>query len=356
VLCNRRIGRVFSSRIAVSKKRNAVKKILIGIIAIVVIAGLILGYVFMSKERSEEAESDKPVATESKVSRDQNGDIAIKLDEPSQKILALKIEPLAAAQLEPETKGYGRVLDPATLSAAVADLISARATADASKKELSRIKTLAGENNASARALESAQAAVDRDSAQAESARARFAVTWGKALADREDLPKFVDSLARDESVLVRIDLPAGEFLKSPPLGARLIALGNENTPVDAELIGAAPAVDPQTQGQGFLFLVRSHEPALVPGAAVVGYIKTAGEAQSGVTIPRNAVVRFNGKTWIYVQTENDTFTRREIFEQEPLADGWFMKEGFKPGERVVVTGAQMLLSEEQKYQIQMGD
>jgi hypothetical protein len=132
--------------------------------------------------------------------------------------------------------------------------------------------------------------------------------------------------------------------------------LADENNPVESEPVGLAPTVDAQTQGQGFLFLTKSREPAFVPGAAVIGYIETPGDVQVGVLIPSNAVVRFNGRTWIYLSASDQNFTRREISEDIPLANGWFSKERFKVGDMVVVSGAQILLSEEQKNQIRMGD
>jgi hypothetical protein len=104
------------------------------------------------------------------------------------------------------------------------------------------------------------------------------------------------------------------------------------------------------------LFLVKSRQPGFVAGAAVLGHLKIAGEAQNGVMIPRSAVVRFGGRPWIYLQTDAHTFLRREISLESPLAEGWFAAQGMKPGDRVVLGGAQMLLSEEQKYQIHMGD
>lgn len=332
------------------------KKLIVGVAVIVIVGGLIAGYMLMSRERTADAEGDKPVAAESKIGRNAVGEITVTIDDDGQKRIALKMEPLAFAQLQSETKGYGHVLDPATFSAAVAELVSARATADASRKDLARIQSLAQQSNASARSLEATQAAADRDQADVESARAKFSVAWGGALANRDDLSKFAETLASSQNALVRIDLPAGEILKRQPAGARLFALGDENTPVEAEFIGVAPAVESQTQGQGFLFLVSSHNPAFAPGAAVVGYVQTPGEPQNGVLIPQNAVIRFNGEPWIYLQSSNDTFTRREISEKEPLASGWFMQADFKPGDQVVVTGAQMLLSEEQKNQIQIGD
>ncbi len=332
------------------------KKLLVVIIAVAVVAALIFAYLQMSKERAAEAEREKPVASESKVTRSASGEIAITIDGDAQKQLALKIVALAAAQLEPEVKGYGRVLDPAALSAAVAEFVSARAAADASQKELERLKVLSAQNNASERALQTAEAAAHRDAAQAESSRTRLLTSWGKAIADRADLSALIQSLALGESALVRIDLLAGELLKTQPTGARLFLLSDENNPVEAEFVSSAPIVDSQTQGQGFLFLVKSRQPGFAPGAAILGHLKITGDAQSGVMIPRDAVVRFNGKPWVYLQTGDQTFTRREIFEEHPLVDGWFVAQGVKPGDRVAVSGAQMLLSEEQKYQIHMGD
>ncbi len=332
------------------------KKILIAIIAAFGVAALIFAYREMSKERAAEREREKPVASESKVSRNASGETILTMDDETQKRIALKIAALTAAQLEPEVKGYGRVLDPAPLSSLVAELVSIRATGEASQKELERLKVLFAQDNTSARALQTAEAAAQRDRALTDSIRQRLLVAWGSAIADHSALGGFVQSLATGESALVRIDLLAGEFLKTQPLGARLFALSDENSAVEAEFIGTAPAVDAQTQGQGFLFLVKSRQPGFVAGAALLGYLKIAGEAQNGVVIPRAAVTRFNGKPWIYLQTGEDTFLRREISLERPLAEGWFAAQGIKPGDRVVMGGAQLLLSEEQKYQIHMGD
>jgi hypothetical protein len=150
----------------------------------------------------------------------------------------------------------------------------------------------------------------------------------------------------------VRIELPAGEFLKSDPSGARLVPLASGSQPIEARFVGAATAIDPQTQGQGFLFLVESNGARLVANAAVEGFIKLPGDAQSGVAVPRNSVIRFNGATWIYRQTGDETFQRTEVALDRPLDNGWFVREGLKPQDKVVTVGAQQLLSEELKGQI----
>jgi len=176
---------------------------------------------------------------------------------------------------------------------------------------------------------------------------------WGKAIADRADLADFIRSLVSLEGALVRIDLPAGETVGQSPSGARIVAAGGKIA-VPAQLLGSAPNADPQMQGEGFLFLVKSGAVRLVPGMAVGGYLELRREPMRGFTVPDAAVVRQGGSGWVYVQTGSETFTRRKILLDRPREDGWFVTEGVTAGDRVVVGGAQELLSEEQKYQIRM--
>jgi multidrug efflux pump subunit AcrA (membrane-fusion protein) len=301
--------------------------------------------------------ADEPVAEpagksaepKSRVKHGTNGEVVITLDAATQKTMGLQTAALAPAQLGPEVKAYGRVLDPSPLASLVAELAVARAASEASQAELKRLKTLAGENNASERALQLAQAAAARDQAQVESARLHLLSGWSSAIAGRQDLAAFVKSLSSLESVLVELDVPAGEAVNAAPKAARLLSLTEDRRPIEAQLIGPAMSVDPQMQGKGFFCLVVSNGTHLVPGQAVAGLLSLPGEAQSGVTLPRDAVVRFNGATWVYVQTSETTFERREAALERPLKEGWFVREGLKPEQKVVTAGAQELLSEELK-------
>jgi hypothetical protein len=168
---------------------------------------------------------------------------------------------------------------------------------------------------------------------------------WGKATAERSDLPALARSLASAEVALVRLDLPAGEALSSSPNSARLTSLSAEEHPVTAEFFSTAPTMDPQTQGQGFLFLATGN--GLAPGTAVTGYMRVAGEASSGVIVPSAAVLRHAGKAWVYLQAGDNEFVRREIPLDRPADNGWFIAGGITLKDRVVVSGAQTILSEE---------
>jgi hypothetical protein len=204
--------------------------------------------------------------------------------------------------------------------------------------------------------MQAGEAAAERDRVTAESAEQRFLAAWGPAIAERKNLPELLRALARRDEALVRVDLPSGELIRTQLSGALVAALADESNRVPAELIGQAPTVDAQTQGQGFLLLIKTREVAVAPGAAVVGYLKASGSPVAGVTVPGDAITRFKGKAWVYVQTGAQSFARREISPQRSQGEDWVVTEGLKPGEQAVVQGARMLLSEEQKQHIKMLD
>lgn len=301
------------------------------------------------KKESGEATSAKAPEAESRVKHGTNGEVIVTIESKLQPTIGLEFAKLEAQQLSPETKAYGHVLDPASLASMVADLLTAQAAGQASEAEFKRVKTLAAQNNASERALQSAQATAVHDQTQIQATRLKLMAGWGNAIAQRNDLPQFVQSLGSLDSALVQLELPAGEVLPGTPTAARVYALDTETNPVPAELIGPAPMVDPQMQGRGFLLLVSPNALKLVPGAAVTGLLSLPGEARSGVLLPRSTVVRFNGATWIYLVTGEETFQRTEVALDSPLPNGWFVAGGLKPGDKVVSVGGQALLSEELK-------
>ena len=300
--------------------------------------------------------SEKKTKPEPRVKHEADGDVIITLDVATQKLMGLQTAALEAAHLAPEIKGYGRVLDVSTLIAAVADLAPAQAAREASQAELKRLQTLLGQNNASERAMQAAQATAARDQAQVDSTRLRLLAAWGTAIASRDDLLAFARSLAALDTVLVQVELPAGASLAAPPKDARLLTLAEAATPIAAKLIGPAMAVDPLSQGRGFLFQVSPNTNHLAPGQALTALVALPGEAAGGVALPRQAVVRFNGGAWVYVQTAETKFERKEVALERPLADTWFVRASLKSGDKVVVTGAQQLLSEELKGSDEGGD
>ena len=326
------------------------------------IAPLLLGVAFLGgpglasyaaeaakKPDADEAKPSAEAREKSRVSHGTNGEVIVTLDAETQQRIGLQVAALAATNLPPEVKGYGRVLDPAPLIQLVADLAPAEVTAEASRKEFERLKTLRAQDNASERALQAAEAQALRDTLAAQALRTQLLLGWGKTIAGSDKLMELAKALAALQRAVVRIDVPAGEALPGQPTGAQLVPLAAAATPIAAEFIGAATSTDPQWQGQGFVFLVGSPAPA--PGAALTGLIRTDGAPVSGWVIPAHALVRHADKGWAYVQSGDDRFTRREVPLERTRGAGYFVTNGFTAGDKVVTTGAQLLLSEELKGQ-----
>jgi fructose-specific component phosphotransferase system IIB-like protein len=323
------------------------KNVLLGII-VGLLAGGVGAWLFLRHHASgAEAKKEEEKKEEPHVQHDDNDKVFLKLDKEFQWHADLKMAVLQAAELKPELKAFGRVLDPAPLATVLTTLAAARAQLEASGKEAERLKILFGQNqNASARSLETAEAAVKRDQLAVQAAELSLVTSWGKSIASRPQLDQLIHSLVAQENALVRVDVPPSEKLGGPPSAARLALLSASDTPMDAEFLGAAVVADPQTLGQGFLFLVKGK--ALPANAAVVAWLILPGDFEKGVVVPRDAIVRHEGEAFVYVQTTDETFERFEVTLRHPLAAGWFTDE-LKPGVKIVINGAQQLLSEELK-------
>jgi len=319
-----------------------------------VLAGLAVGAagmaVYLRHPQAEPSQEPEAQAEESFLQHDANGRTLMKLDQDTQTRMGLKVESLAAAQMSPEVRGYGHVLDPAPLAALVTEGTAAQASLEASTREFERLKGLYAQNqNASARALETAEAAMKRDQISLASVQSRLLTGWGQAIASQDDLGAFVHSLATQETALVRVDLPLGEQLPATPPGGRIAPVGTPEHLSDAQYIGPAPSADAQMQSWGVLLLVKIDPPPL--GTAVLAWLAIPGQSQSGIVMPRSAILRYESQTFVYVQTAGDTFERKAVTLGRPAGNGWFVGEGFGPQDKVVVVGAQELLSEELKGQ-----
>jgi len=265
----------------------------------------------------------------------------VTIDAETQTRIGLKIESPVAAKWQPEVKGYGVVVDPATVAAALMNLETARAAADVSGKELERLKSLA--DNVSARTLESAKSDAQRDALAFQSALTKFKQDWGSALAAEGELAKIQAAIADGSTALVRVDLPAGETLASPPASARIIALSDETKAVTGEFSGVTDGVNPQTQTRSYFFLVKGQP--LASGAAVTGNLRISGDPLSGVVVPPAAVLRHEGKGWAYEQTGTNQFQRVEVPLDRLTADGWFVPDTLSTNSHIITSGAQTVLS-----------
>ena len=80
------------------------------------------------------------------------------------------------------------------------------------------------------------------------------------------------------------------------------------------------------------------------------------GRKDTAVAVPNSAVVWAEGKPWVYQETAPGRFVRRPVEATEPHGKGIFVRLGLSPGDKIVVRGAQVLLSQEIRSKIHSVD
>jgi hypothetical protein len=285
---------------------------------------------------------------ESRVEHSKDGRVLLELDDETREKIGLKSAPLAEAELAPQVRAVGRVLDPEPLGALVGEIAAARIAVDSSVKEFERLRGLnAAGQNASARALESAEAEAKKSRLAVEALERRLLGTWGPAIAGRMDLAQLSHELAARKVALVRLDVPPDEGDSSRFTKAAVLLPGNEDAPLDVVLLGTASDADPLMRGPGFLALLSRSAPPI--GTVFAAWLSDSSAPRKGVIIPREAVIRHEGRMFAYLGIEGAKLERREIEAAQPTSAGWFVVGGFSAGFKVVTQGAQQLLSEELK-------
>ncbi len=270
---------------------------------------------------------------------------------------------IATASLQPttyrpESAAFGVVVDMQPLLAlrgrhanASAEAGSAEAAIKASRDEYERDRALfADDRNVSLKTLQAAEAAYRADQAKLRSAtatlrevdaaaRQQFGETLGGWAFDPDS--KDFASLISQREALVRVTL-AGDAKMEVPKLIQVDAPGQPRS--SAQLVSASPQSDPAVQGRSYFYRSLAFLPA---GMRVVARLPVSTQAIEGLLIPDSAIVWYGGQPWAFVQETAQRFVRRPVRGQPSSTGGLFVTEGFKGGERIAVTGAQLLLSED---------
>jgi hypothetical protein len=360
-------------------------------IAIAICCAALLVWYFWGGRRSQ-TEEDEGAQAPSRVST-QQGERIIALDEATQTRSGVVTSPLKPMTYKKELKAYGTVLDLQPLSdlhkalldsrknladlrnnfgVATAQAEKAKVSLDASRKEYERLAALhkddrnvsdkalqAGEVTwrsedanvrASQQGLNSAQEALHTGEQSLGVLQDSARQQWGNVIAGWlfEGSPAF-ERLRQRLDLLVQITLPSDVRIPSPPDSVRVHA--GSGTIVTARLVSPSPKTDPKIQGMSFFYLAPSQKDIL-QGMDVRAYLPV-GQTLQGLFIPASAAVWWQGKTWAYVQKDLTHFVRREISTEMPVQGGWFIPKGFSAEDRIVTEGAELILSEEFRSQIE---
>jgi len=285
-------------------------------------------------------------------------DFVVNLEKEKWEALALEKAEPEKMELRPQCFAFGHVLDPTPIVTLESDLAAAEALLTASKAEYERTqKLLAAGENTSRKIAEAAESQFRADDIKVAALRRRASLEWGAIFGglDAAERRQFVDRLVAGETALVRVDVLPGSALTKQPKSARLLVLGREDQSVMTKEVTPANDADPRTQAEGFLLRVDKPPFPLRAGMALTAWLELPEEPRRGLAVPRSAILRHDGRTWVYIQEEEEKFVRKPVILDTPLDDdkGWFVAEngGIKADDLLIVTGAQALLSEELKAQ-----
>jgi multidrug efflux system membrane fusion protein len=311
--------------------------------------------------------SNGTIASNSKDTLSSIGETELTIDDESQQLSGITTEKLKAFISRGSITAYGQVLDLQSLIDLRDNYVTfeanvKRSTAQimVSRNEYSRAKTLFNFNkNVSIKDLQSAEAAFDSDVADSEAAiqnltglKGEIRRQWGDVITNwiAAHSPNVKDLIENRLSIIL-ITVPTGTNLPQAPETAKIQTADGKI--LSAHFISISPKTNPSIQGVNYLYSAPAHA-SLSSGTNIVAHF-LIGQKMEGVVIPDNAVVWWNGDAWIYVKTAEDEFHREMVSLTDRVAGGWFISEGAKPGDEIVIKGAQLLLSQELKPQVKAG-
>ncbi len=293
-----------------------------------------------------------------------DGAAIVRVAKKTQQGSAIVTRALEAYTLQSRAEIYGSVVNihslveqRARFAAAQNEIRVVQASLTRSSAEYERMQTLFRDKQmVSLRAVQAAESdwksdQAKRASSESEVANIRSAARqqWGEVLsrmalgANRE-----FEDLLSGRSVLVQLSW--GTERSDPPAAIKVAQVGGVGESVLAQYVSPALQADSEVAGRTFWF--RAPGAGLRVGMRVTATLEDASGARSGVSVPFSAQVWHGGKAWVYLKRGDESFERREVTSGESTGDGWFNGAPFKPGDSVVVSGAQLLLSEEFRYQI----
>ncbi len=323
-------------------------------------------YEAFQTERAEEIESPSRVT-------ENNGINMVTLPLATQQNSGIGTAKIASTTYQGEIKSFGNVISIDSLIQAKAQYLSlqssiqlARAGSAQKTQQYQRLKTLnADDKNVSDLAVQESLIGVNTDNASITSAELQLKnlqtslqLQWGKELAKiafSDSLPTHLANLLNKNSVLVQVNLPLNTLAPPKNSTVTITPLSDSSQPIKAIYVSAATTSD--TNGLGNTFFYSAPASLLRIGMRVnVELEAAASDATNGVIIPSNAVVWYAGKSWAYFKIKEDNhaisqFIRKPVATDTEIDAGWF-NQGIEAGTEVVISGAQLLLSEEFKYLI----
>lgn len=269
----------------------------------------------------------------------------ITLSEEQSEGLGLVTAKLAASSYRGAITGYGMVMAFDTIAQSDADLASADAAAAQSRAAAARARDLStGEDAAVSReTYEAAAAKSATDEVAVLLARRKADTAFGTGAPWRNGAQRaaILARLQSGKSVLVKVTFPIGVTVTAQKFAVMRMGSASKNWNTSAAWDAPADATIP---GRSLFALVDGSD--LAQGERVIATIPT-GAPLAGVVVPQGALVMGEGDSWAYLKAGENNYVRSRIDTSRPENGGYFVTQGFTPGQEVVTSGAGQLYARE---------
>ncbi|HHJ38469.1 MAG: hypothetical protein AXA67_12945 [Methylothermaceae bacteria B42] len=280
---------------------------------------------------------------------------SIELSPELQQLAGIRIKTLTETSPLPDIMAYAKVINPQPLLEGLTRLrqlaiqLKARQSiAGLAKTRYLRLQSLG--NSTQRSKVEQAKqdwliasSEVETLKLKLQQENAGFVTQWGTELRQwAENQPVRLTALRQGKIRLV--GLVSSQSCKPCPKQA---AIEYHQQIIPLDYVASLPSADPVLNRAGFLFIA---EDARLPvGQRLTGWFT---QSQNAIVIPASAVVWRSGAPWVFVQTEDNRFQRRRLLAYRQGIRKWWVNDGLISGEKVVVDGAQILLSSAFREQV----
>ncbi len=301
--------------------------------------------------------------------------LTVRMDEALSDYVGIATITLVANNYFPESKALAKVVDIRPLvvlktryNRAVSALNVAKVAERTAAQELKRLSLLAEgvgsvatKKVAYARGVwQEAKASLQGLDFDVQAVKDEALQSWGTTISEwvfADDSEQWQRLLSHKDSLLLVL-LPIDVSLAPDISFIRVARNGMHKQGRKAYLVSRAVATGALTQGESYYFKIATGR--LRTGMRLDAWIPTSNVPIEGLFVPDKAMIWYDGKPWVYIEKEEGLYQRRSVDHGMPTTGGAFVEiapaideqTNLAVGDKLVVQGAQMLLSEEFKWQI----
>jgi len=177
---------------------------------------------------------------------------------------------------------------------------------------------------------------------------------WGGTFAEifskRKDIK--LKSIISGKNKLVKITFSTDKINLEAPMVVKISSLAQTNYDYEALYFSSTPEINVNRSGMSFYYLVNDNR--MLNEEKFTGHRSANTDNRQLLFIPKKSVIWSNGIPWAYTHINNTKkYIKKSLSGLKEINNGWVIEEGnFIAGDLIVTEGAQLLLSEEFKYQI----